>query len=84
MLLMEGRAHAYIFASAGTKRWDICAPEAILTAVGGKLTDLHGREYSYAKDTPHNNSAGVLATANADDHDFYVKKIPKEVREAVH
>lgn len=80
MLLMEGQAHAYIFASPGTKRWDICAPEAILNAVGGKLTDMHGEDYSYAKDTPHNNSRGVLATANFEEHDIYLKSIPAAIR----
>ncbi|KAG8335564.1 3'(2'),5'-bisphosphate nucleotidase 1 [Homalodisca vitripennis] len=81
MLLMEGKAHAYVFASGGTKRWDTCAPEAILHAAGGKLTDLHGNTYSYAKDTSHANSGGVLATAHSDEHDIYLKSIPSEVRE---
>lgn len=33
--LVEGRASAYVFASPGCKKWDTCAPEAILNAVGG-------------------------------------------------
>lgn len=37
---MEGKAHAYVFASDGCKRWDTCAPEAILHAVGG-LSLIH-------------------------------------------
>ncbi|KFP02615.1 3'(2'),5'-bisphosphate nucleotidase 1, partial [Calypte anna] len=35
--LIEGKASAYVFASPGCKKWDTCAPEAILHAVGGKL-----------------------------------------------
>lgn len=35
--LIEGRASAYVFASPGCKKWDTCAPEAILTAVGGTV-----------------------------------------------
>jgi len=84
MLLMEGKAHAYVFASAGCKRWDTCAPEAVLSAIGGKLTDLHGSIYPYNRDTPHNNSRGVLATANADDHQWYLKHIPQEIRQVLH
>lgn len=34
--LVEGKASAYVFASPGCKKWDTCAPEAILHAVGGK------------------------------------------------
>ena len=36
LLLLEGRATAYVFASPGCKKWDTCAPEALLHAVGGK------------------------------------------------
>lgn len=33
ILLMEGKANAYVFASPGCKKWDTCAPEAILTGI---------------------------------------------------
>lgn len=36
--LVEGKASAYVFASPGCKKWDTCAPEAILHAVGGKYS----------------------------------------------
>ena len=29
------------------KKWDICAGDAILRALGGRLTDLDGREVDY-------------------------------------
>lgn len=80
---MEGKAHAYVFASAGCKRWDTCAPEAILVAAGGKLTDMHGNTYDYSKETDVKNIGGVLATASAKDHDSYLKLIPKNVRETL-
>ena len=50
MLLIEGKAHAYVFPSPGCKKWDTCAPEAVLHAMGGKLTDIHGNLYDYNKD----------------------------------
>uniref|UniRef100_A0A8C6WIX4 3'(2'),5'-bisphosphate nucleotidase 1 n=1 Tax=Neogobius melanostomus TaxID=47308 RepID=A0A8C6WIX4_9GOBI len=71
--LIEGRASAYVFASPGCKKWDTCAPEAILHAVGGKLTDVHGNPYRYDADVKHMNSAGVLATLR--NHEYYA--IPK-------
>ena len=37
LLLIEGKAHAYVFPSPGCKKWDTCAPEAILHALGGKV-----------------------------------------------
>ncbi|KAA0708869.1 3'(2'),5'-bisphosphate nucleotidase 1 [Triplophysa tibetana] len=77
--LVEGKASAYVFASPGCKKWDTCAPEAILHAVGGKLTDMHGKGYRYDADVKHMNSAGVLATLR--DHQYYLSRVPENVRQ---
>ncbi|XP_033859436.1 3'(2'),5'-bisphosphate nucleotidase 1 [Acipenser ruthenus] len=79
--LIEGKASAYVFASPGCKKWDTCAPEAILHAVGGKLTDMHGKPYRYHKDVKHMNSAGVLATLR--DFEFYASRVPEAVKQAL-
>uniref|UniRef100_A0A1A8RFW3 3'(2'),5'-bisphosphate nucleotidase 1 n=3 Tax=Nothobranchius TaxID=28779 RepID=A0A1A8RFW3_9TELE len=79
--LVEGRASAYVFASPGCKKWDTCAPEAILHAVGGKLTDMHGNAYRYDADVQHMNSAGVLAALR--NHDYYVSRVPRSVLQAL-
>lgn len=50
LLLMEGKAHAYVFASRGCKKWDTCAPEAVLMSIGGVLTDMDGTHYKYTED----------------------------------
>ncbi|CAB3366972.1 Hypothetical predicted protein [Cloeon dipterum] len=81
MLLMEGKAHAYVFASAGCKKWDTCAPEAILSAAGGHLTDMLGRPYQYHASVQHLNASGVLATARKEDHAWYASRVPDSVRE---
>ncbi|KAK9872484.1 hypothetical protein WA026_017952 [Henosepilachna vigintioctopunctata] len=83
MLLLEGKAHAYIFASKGCKKWDTCAPEAILTAWGGKLTDIHGNSYDYDKEVEFPNKQGVFATAKGLDHKTLLKVIPQEVLNAL-
>lgn len=80
---MEGKAHAYVFARDGCKRWDTCAPEAVLEAMGGRLTDMRGGQYSYEHNTNHENTGGVLATAKGEDHDWYIQNIPSNVREAL-
>ncbi|XP_060907764.1 3'(2'),5'-bisphosphate nucleotidase 1 isoform X1 [Labrus mixtus] len=79
--LVEGKASAYVFASPGCKKWDTCAPEAILHAVGGKLTDMHGNAYRYNADVKHMNSAGVLATLR--NHEYYISRVPKSVLQAL-
>jgi len=83
LLLMEGQASAYVFPSPGCKKWDTCAPEAILHAMGGKLTDIHGSEYEYHGDVEHQNMEGVLATARSQDHAIYVGELPQALKEQV-
>nr|XP_033791986.1 3'(2'),5'-bisphosphate nucleotidase 1 [Geotrypetes seraphini]XP_033791987.1 3'(2'),5'-bisphosphate nucleotidase 1 [Geotrypetes seraphini]XP_033791988.1 3'(2'),5'-bisphosphate nucleotidase 1 [Geotrypetes seraphini] len=79
--LIEGQASAYVFASPGCKKWDTCAPEAVLHAVGGKLTDIHGNIIQYNKEVKHMNSAGVLATLR--NFDYYASRVPDSVKEAL-
>ncbi|XP_007544568.1 3'(2'),5'-bisphosphate nucleotidase 1 isoform X2 [Poecilia formosa] len=79
--LIEGKASAYVFASPGCKKWDTCGPEAILHAVGGKLTDMFGNPYHYNAEIKHMNSAGVLATLR--NHDYYVSRVPQSVLQAL-
>uniref|UniRef100_A0A672MRV6 3'(2'),5'-bisphosphate nucleotidase 1 n=1 Tax=Sinocyclocheilus grahami TaxID=75366 RepID=A0A672MRV6_SINGR len=79
--LVEGKASAYVFASPGCKKWDTCAPEAILHAVGGKLTDMHGNAYTYDANVKHMNSAGVLAALR--NHEYYLSRVPQAVLQAL-
>lgn len=80
LLLIEGRAHAYVFASPGCKKWDTAAPEAVLRAAGGNLTDIRGVNIPYEVDVPRRNSSGVLATCLESEHSWYLNKIPDEVK----
>lgn len=46
--VMTGDADLYVHDGLGAKRWDTCAPEAILRAAGGRFTDLDGALIDYA------------------------------------
>ena len=83
MLLMEGHAHCYVFCSPGCKKWDTCAPEAILHSIGGKLTDIKGNDYEYHKEVGFVNDWGTLATGKAEDHKDYLDRIPQECKDQV-
>lgn len=83
ILLMEGKAHAYVFASNGCKKWDTCAPEAVLKALGGCLTDIHGKEYNYDKLVQFPNSGGVFASAKGVNHVDLLGKIPQDLRDSL-
>lgn len=80
LLVIEGKAHAYIFASRGCKKWDTCAPEALLHSVGGKLTDIFGNQIEYHLNVNPVNETGVLATHDIKSHEWFSNKIPADVK----
>jgi 3'(2'), 5'-bisphosphate nucleotidase len=72
--------------------WDVCAPEAIIVSMGGKLTDFAGNDIiAYQKDKPsYFNELGFIATSKNSgiDHDELtriLKAIPavQQYREAI-
>ncbi|XP_072929837.1 3'(2'),5'-bisphosphate nucleotidase 1 isoform X1 [Epargyreus clarus] len=79
--LLEGVASVYVFASSGCKKWDTCAPEAILNAAGGKLTDILGNFYKYGASESRPNKTGVLAAVNSELHNQALSKIPQELQD---
>jgi 3'(2'), 5'-bisphosphate nucleotidase len=76
---LEGAA-AYVFASNGCKKWDTAAPEAVLVASGGRLTDVSGRLLYYGSDAQRPNTGGVLATAKWVNHQDYLAAIPDDLK----
>ena len=67
LALADGRADVALM-HFGTSLWDTCAPEAVLRARGGKITDLLGAPLVHDPSRPGGliNDLGVLATsANA-------------------
>ncbi len=46
--IVLGQADLYVHGGGGAKRWDSCAPEAILAAAGGRFSDLGGAPIDYA------------------------------------
>jgi 3'(2'), 5'-bisphosphate nucleotidase len=60
-LIANGEADVMFTASPNSKLWDTCAPEAILRAAGGEVTDFQGRALDYRQQDLHNR-AGVVAS----------------------
>eukprot|EP00957_Ditylum_brightwellii_P183349 13965918-Ditylum_brightwellii.AAC.1 len=64
--------------------WDLCAPQAIITAMGGRITDLFGDEISlYEPDSItkyRRNERGYIATPPGSDidHDALVALLNRE------
>lgn len=63
-LVAEGEADLYVHPVPFLKEWDTCAPEAVLRAAGGRVTDCGGDALRYGKADPH-QPRGIFAAAPA-------------------
>merc|ERR1711971_529139 len=70
--VIKGNQDAYIHTTL-IKKWDICAPAAILTALNGKLTTLDGEAIDYGKAEEAKNQGGLLATLY--NHEKFLEKL---------
>jgi 3'(2'), 5'-bisphosphate nucleotidase len=76
-LLAEGRAHVYVHLGAKTNQWDTCAPQVIIEAAGGKMTDRDGQPLLY-NIAEIRNLNGVVAS-NGAMHERVIEEIQKVV-----
>ena len=58
--MIEGNADVY-FHTTAIKKWDICAGDAILRSLGGKMTDRNNLVLDYSAETNPKNEKGLIA-----------------------
>lgn len=83
--VIEGTADCYFYPKDGLKRWDTCAPEAILRSMNGRMTDIFGNEYSYKHDSPNDlveNCYGAIVCLG-NNNEEYVKHLSDELKNKV-
>jgi 3'(2'), 5'-bisphosphate nucleotidase len=71
-LIASGERDLYVNPTSRCKAWDTCAPEAILTRAGGKLTDLFGAPLDYRHDLARRRG---LVASNGVVHDEVIAKV---------
>ena len=71
--LAHGEADLYLYAERKTRVWDTCAPMAIVQAVGGVVTDLHGAPLRH--DGPHAHDRGILAASSHALHAWALERL---------
>ena len=73
--VVSGREDAYIHVTL-IKKWDLCAGNAILHAVGGAMTDLKGQKIDYSgKEKLHVKNEGGVVAALSNKHADFVQKL---------
>ena len=73
VLVCQGDRDLYLYPGEQTKLWDTCGPEAILTAAGGRMSDMDGHPLVYNK-ADLNNRSGVVAS-NGPLHDLVIQTL---------
>lgn len=71
--LLERNADAYIHLTR-IKKWDICAPNAIVNSIGGKFTNLAGDVISYGDKNDKIVEGGIVVSLDTDIHKQIVQK----------
>eukprot|EP00931_Biecheleriopsis_adriatica_P075736 TRINITY_DN49531_c0_g1_i1.p1 TRINITY_DN49531_c0_g1~~TRINITY_DN49531_c0_g1_i1.p1 ORF type:complete len:406 (-),score=57.35 TRINITY_DN49531_c0_g1_i1:52-1269(-) len=78
--VIEGYYPLFVLTRHGTKKWDSCAGEALLSALGGRTTDAIGRPYRYTADADSfQNLCGLLASRSPDAHAAAAETIANSV-----
>jgi 3'(2'), 5'-bisphosphate nucleotidase len=72
-MVAEGSRDLYVYPGSRTKIWDSCAPEAIIAAAGGRLSDTYGDGLVYDQVDLYNGK-GLIAS-NGRLHDLVVGTI---------
>uniref|UniRef100_A0A6G1SHF5 inositol-phosphate phosphatase n=1 Tax=Aceria tosichella TaxID=561515 RepID=A0A6G1SHF5_9ACAR len=71
--LISGNVDAYVHMTH-IKKWDICAPQAILNSIrGANLTDLRGKPIAFHNPKDKVVTSGLIATMDAVNHESLVK-----------
>jgi 3'(2'), 5'-bisphosphate nucleotidase len=70
-----GEAEVYVQPGPAGKRWDACAPDALVRAAGGAFTDVQGALIDYASGELE-NSGGMVAT-NGALHEAVLAKVKR-------
>lgn len=74
----DGGADIYLAPEFAGSRWDTCAPEAILRAVGGILTDVRGQNLDYRSERVENDGGAVAAAPQL--HESVVNALQSLIR----
>lgn len=72
-LIARAERDLYVSTSSRSKRWDVCAPEAILVEAGGLLTDMNGALIDYRAQELTNRHG--IAASNGLVHERVIERL---------
>ena len=72
-LLLDNLTDTYYYPVKGLNSWDVCAPEALLQAMGGKTTDLNKQPIIYTESLKLLD--GAIAGRTLDIYDEVIRRV---------
>jgi 3'(2'), 5'-bisphosphate nucleotidase len=72
-LIIDRQCDLYVHLSPRTKQWDTCAPEAILSEAGGRITDLFGFPLNY--NSPEVQNRNGIVASNGTAHELIINRL---------
>lgn len=79
ILLSRNDEALWFYPKPGTSLWDVAATDALLRALGGKLTDKYGQDMDYSKSREKaENVDGVVACMSVDLHRQCIELFAKD------
>lgn len=74
LILQRKNEALWFYPKAGTSLWDVAAPDALLRALGGKMSDKFGNDMDYSKNRDEaENIDGVVACIDAKLHEKCIR-----------
>jgi len=77
LMLLDSKADVYVYPTSGCKLWDTCAPHALVSAVGGTMTDSFGNNITYFANSDVQARKGILVALK--NHDVFLAKLHETV-----
>lgn len=74
-LSVAERANDLYLHTTAIKKWDICAGNAVLNTLHGRMTTIKGDEIDYGFDGDPKNTDGIVAAYTTTNHQEYLKRL---------
>lgn len=69
-----GSVDAYVHPSMGLKYWDLCAPDTLIKAMGGKATNAKQQRLVYPIDG-NQQISGLILARTPNMHDMIIRRL---------
>lgn len=67
-----------LYMAAGLSYWDLCAPDVLVRAMGGHITDISGYPVNYRKESKSASIRGLILAKNKHYHNLICERLDRK------